>query len=303
MKPRSPLLYRFAQRRIDADEAVYRPLIATSSRVLSSPGGRAGAACLLLFLVIALFAPALTPYDPYELSPADAMQPPSIQHPAGTDRLGRDILTRIFHGTRISLQMGLISVGIGASLGVLLGLISGYFGGWIDSFLTFIMNILLALPGILLALVIMASLGPGLSNVMIAVGFSAMPSFARVTRGSTLAVKAKEYVQAAEAMGCSSFRIIARHILPNTLGPIIVMSTLWFATSILIGASVSYLGLGAEPAIPEWGAMVNEGRNYLRQAWWLSTMPGIAIMIIAIALNLLGDSLRDALDPRLRLHN
>lgn len=285
---------------VEARVDVVRRRSGTLRRVVRTPAGAVGVTLLAAMLLVALFAPVLTPYDPYVIDPTEAMQAPSWQHPAGTDRLGRDILTRILHGTRISIQMGFIGVGIGAILGIVFGLVSGYFGGWIDVVVTFILNVLLALPGILLALVIMASLGPGLENVMIAVGISAMPSFSRVVRGSTLSVRAKEYVQAAQALGCSALRIIVRHVLPNVLGPVIVMSTLWFATSILIGASVSYLGLGAEPPTPEWGAMVNEGRSFLRRAWWISTMPGIAIMVVAIALNLVGDSLRDALDPRMR---
>ena len=284
------------------ETVVVRRRAGTLKRVLRTPAGAVGSTFIAIMLVAALFAPSLTRYDPYTIAPTEAMQPPSWSHPAGTDRLGRDILTRILHGTSISIQMGLIGVGIGAILGLVFGLLGGYFGGWLDAVITFVLNVLLALPGILLALVIMASLGPGLENVMIAVGISAMPSFARVVRGSTLSVRAKEYVQAAQALGCSALRIIVRHVLPNVLGPVIVMATLWFATSILIGASVSYLGLGAEPPTPEWGAMVNEGRNYLRRAWWISTMPGIAIMVVAIALNLVGDSLRDALDPRMRTH-
>jgi peptide/nickel transport system permease protein len=183
--------------------------------------------------------------------------------------------------------------------GSLLGLVGGYFGGWTDTFVVLLVNIMLALPGILLALVIVAALGPGLRNIMIAVGISSIPSYARVVRGSTLAAKENAYIEAARVVGCSHLRIITRHILPNVIAPIIVLSTLGIAVAVLIGASVSFLGLGAKPPTPEWGIMVNDGRHFLRQAWWLSTLPGVAIMITAIALNLLGDSLRDALDPRL----
>jgi peptide/nickel transport system permease protein len=271
------------------------------ARILRSPGGLIGVSVLVLLLLAAMFAPYLTPYDPLALTPTSAMQPPSWQHPAGTDRFGRDILTRIIYGTRISLQVGLISVGIAALFGGMLGLLAGYFGGWVDTVIVFLINILLALPGILLALVIVAALGSGLHNVMIAVGISTIPSYARVVRGSTLSIRYRVYVDAAKAIGCSHRRILVRHILPNIVAPVIVLSTLGVATAVLIGASVSFLGLGAKPPTPEWGVMVNDGRSFLRQAWWLSTMPGLAIMITVIALNLLGDALRDALDPRLKL--
>jgi peptide/nickel transport system permease protein len=250
--------------------------------------------------VTALFAPFLTSYDPIAIVPSEALQPPSLRHPAGTDRFGRDILTRIIFGARISLRVGLISVSIAVAGGGLMGLLGGYYGGWVDNVMVFSINVLLALPGILLALVILAALGPGLENVMIAVGISSIPNFARVVRGSTLSAKGMEYVDAARALGCTDRRIILRHILPNVLAPVIVLSTLGIATAILVGAAVSYLGLGAKPPTPEWGVMVNEGRDFLRRAWWLSTMPGLAIMFTVIALNLVGDGIRDALDPRLR---
>jgi peptide/nickel transport system permease protein len=269
--------------------------------VLRSTGGQLGGLITALLILTAIFAPQVAPYDPIKISPAEALQPPSATHLAGTDRFGRDILTRIIYGTRISLRVGLISVGIAAVIGGLMGLLAGYYGGWVDNLVVLLINILLALPGILLALVIVAALGAGLENVMIAVGISSIPAYARVVRGSTLAAKASVYVESARVTGCTDARIIFRHILPNVTAPLIVLSTLGVATAILVGASVSYLGLGAEPPTPEWGIMVNEGRNYLRQAWWLSAMPGLAIMLTVIALNLLGDSLRDALDPRLRI--
>lgn len=277
------------------------PLVLAGRRVLRSRGGLLGLCILLALILLAIFAPYVSPYDPLALSPSEASQPPSWRHPAGTDRFGRDVLTRIFYGARISLRVGLISVAIAGLTGTALGLVSGYFGGWIDAGINLLINILLGLPGILLALVILAVLGPGLQNVMIAVGISAIPGYARLIRGNTLVLKEQEFVLAARALGVSDSRIILAHILPNVLGPLIVLSTLGVASAILVGASVSYLGLGAKPPTPEWGVMVNDGRNHLRQAWWLSTMPGLAIMITVIGLNLLGDALRDALDPRLRV--
>jgi len=270
------------------------------SRIIHSNGGIIGGGYLIILIFSAIAAPLLSPYDPIKMSPSEALQAPSWKHPAGTDRLGRDILTRIMFGARISLQMGFISVGIALIFGDFFGLIAGYFGGWVDSAIIFLTNILLALPGILLALVILATLGPGLSKVMIAVGISTIPNYIRVVRGSVLAAKESDYVQAARVIGSTDARIMFAHIAPNVFAPVIVLGTLGFATAILIGASVSYLGLGASPPTPEWGVMVSEGRNHLQRAWWLTTMPGLAIMVSVIALNLLGDSLRDALDPRLR---
>lgn len=268
-------------------------------RIVRSKGGMVGGAFVLMLVLLAIFAPYITPYDPIIISPTEALQPPSLKHLAGTDRFGRDLLSRIIFGTRISLRVGFIGVGIALTCGSLLGLLGGYFGGWVDNVVVLIVNIMLAMPGILLALVIVAALGPGLQNVMIAVGISSIPSYARVVRASTLTTKENAFIEAARVVGCKNQRIIIRHILPNVIAPIIVLSTLGVAIAVLIGASVSFLGLGAKPPTPEWGIMVNDGRNFLRQAWWLSTLPGLAIMLTAIALNLLGDSLRDALDPRL----
>lgn len=275
-------------------------LLPVLNRIIRSNGGVIGGGYFILLIIVAIAAPSLSPYDPIKMAPTEAAQPPSWEHPAGTDLLGRDVLSRIMFGARISLQMGLISTGIALIIGSFLGLLAGYFGGWVDSTITLLTNILLALPGILLALVILAALGPGLSKVMIAVGISTIPNFIRVVRGSVLSVKTADYVQAARVLGSTDARIMFVHIVPNIVAPIIVLGTLGFASAVLVGASVSYLGLGASPPTPEWGMMVSEGRNHLQRAWWLSTMPGLAIMLSVIALNLLGDSLRDALDPRLK---
>jgi peptide/nickel transport system permease protein len=228
------------------------------------------------------------------------MQPPSRAHPFGSDDVGRDILSRIIHGARISLSVGLIAVGIAGTLGVTLGLITGFYGGWLDDLILRGMDLLLAFPGILLALTIVAVLGPGLFNVMIAVGIADLPSFTRVTRGQTLSVREMDYVQGARAMGCSTARVLRRHVLPNVLPALIVLATLRVATAILTAAGLSFLGLGAQPPTPEWGAMLAMGRTFLRQAWWLTTFPGFAIMLTVMQINLLGDGLRDALDPKLR---
>jgi peptide/nickel transport system permease protein len=266
---------------------------------MQNRNGLIGGIIVTWLLLTAAFGPLLTPYNPLQVNPRQSMQPPSLQHPAGTDRLGRDILSRIIHGSRISLRMGFISVTIALLAGGALGLVSGYAGGRLDDVVSFLVNTVLALPGILLALVIIAAIGPGLENVMLAVGISAVPTFARVVRGNTLSLKERPFVEASRALGASDVAIVLRHILPNLVPPLIVLSTLGVATAILAGASVSYLGLGAQPPLPEWGSMVNEGRTHLRAAWWLSTMPGIAIMLTVLGLNLFGDGLRDLLDPRL----
>jgi len=266
-----------------------------------SSGGRLGGGIILLLVVCALFAPLVTPYDPIKMSPQDALSPPSLKHLAGTDRFGRDIMTRIIYGSRISLKVGFAGVSIAVVVGGMLGLLAGYYSGWVDGVICYFTNILLALPGILLALVVVAALGPGIFNVMIAVGISSIPNYIRVVRGRTLSIKEQEFVDAARVTGSSDARIIFRHILPNLFSAIVVLASMGFATAVLVGAAISFLGLGAQPPTPEWGIMVTDGRTMLRQAWWLSTMPGLAIMVTALAFNLLGDSLRDALDPRVRI--
>jgi peptide/nickel transport system permease protein len=208
---------------------------------------------------------------------------------------------RIIHGTKYSFQLGFISVGIAAFFGVILGLIAGYYGAWADSILMRLIDIMLAFPGILMALVVVAVLGPSLNNAMIAVGVSAIPSYTRLVRGSILAAKSYVYVEAARAVGCRDFRIVMRHLLPNIVAPIIVFSTLGIALAIITGSSLSFLGLGAQPPTPEWGAMLSTGRDYLRRQPWISTFPGLAIMVTVLAINLLGDGLRDALDPRMKM--
>lgn len=270
-------------------------------RLARNKGAMLGAAILLILVLSALFAPWVAPYDPIQISPSDALQPPSLKHLAGTDPFGRDILSRIIYGARISLRVGFISVAIAGVFGGLLGLYSGFYAGWLDQGVTLLVNIMLAFPGILLALSVMAILGPSLNNVMIAVGISSIPAYVRLVRGSVLSVKESEYIEAARLIGCSNVRIMLRHIVPNVMAPFIVLSTLGVASAILVGASVSFLGMGAQPPTPEWGLMINNVRSYLRIAWWMATFPGLAIMITVLALNLLGDGLRDALDPRLKI--
>lgn len=259
-----------------------------------------GAAIVLLEILIAIFAPFVAPRDPYEQVIYDALQPPSSTYWLGTDEVGRDILSRIIFGLRISLRVGLISVGIGGSVGVLLGLIAGYYGGHIDNLILRLVDVWLAFPGILLALAVIAVLGPSLFNVMIAVGLSSVPSYVRLTRGSVLSVREMDYVLGARSVGAPGYTIMLRHILPNVLPSIIVLSTLGVAGAILTAAALSFIGLGAQPPEPEWGAMLTVGRQFIRKAWWVTTFPGLAIMITVLGINLFGDGLRDALDPRLR---
>lgn len=257
-------------------------------------------AVILFLVIVAVFAEYIAPYDPLRQSFRKALQPPSIEHPFGTDDVGRDILSRVIFGAQISLRVGLIAVSISASLGVLLGLIAGYYGGWVDTVISQVTDTLLAFPGLLLALAIIAVLGPSLFNVMIAVGIGNVPVYIRVTRASTLSVRERDYITAARTIGCRGIRIILRYVLPNVIPPILVLATLGVAGAILTAAGLSFIGLGAQPPTPEWGAMLTQGRQYLQRAWWFTLFPGLAIMITVLAINTFGDALRDALDPRLR---
>ncbi len=253
-----------------------------------------------IFTVCAILAPWLAPYDPTDASLRERRQPPSWEHPLGTDELGRDLLSRLLWGARISMLIGLIAVGIGVALGVPLGALSGYYGGRFDLLVQRLVDIMLAFPGILLAIAIVAVLGVGLENVMIAVGIASVPIYVRLVRGSILTLKEQEYVLAARALGASDGRIIFRHLLPNCLGPILVQSTLQIATAILWAAGLGFLGLGAQPPTPEWGTMLSKGRVFIRVAPHLTLFPGLAIFLLVLGFNLLGDGLRDALDPRMR---
>lgn len=269
-------------------------------RFLRNRGAVIGAWTLALWVIVALFAPFLAPYDPTD-TVAMARQPPSAEFWFGTDTLGRDVFSRVLVGAQVSLQLGLISVGLGAVPGVLLGLIGGYAGGIVDTLISRFVDALLAFPSILLALVIIAALGPSLPNVMIAVGIGTIPLYARLTRGSVLGVKRLPYVEAARIVGNPAHRIMLRHVLVNCYAPIVVLSTLQVGNAILVGSGLSFLGLGAQPPTPEWGLMSAEGRDVLRRAWWISTFPGIAILSVVVACNLVGDGLRSALDPRMRV--
>ncbi len=261
-----------------------------------------GLAVLSLFVLAAIFAPYLTPYDPIKTDFRVALDAPSAEHFLGADQLGRDNFSRILHGSRISLAIGFISVAIGMVIGVPIGALSGYFGGKFDLLIQRVIDILIAFPGILLAIVVVTILGVGVENVMIAVGIASVPIYTRLVRGSVLSVKEQGYVAAAKALGIGDARIIIRHIMPNCLGPIIVQSTFQIATAILWAAGLGFLGLGAQAPDPEWGRMLSDGRQYIRTAHHLTTYPGVAIFFMVLGFNLIGDGMRDALDPRSRKH-
>jgi peptide/nickel transport system permease protein len=259
-----------------------------------------GVGIIALLVLVAAFAPFLAPFDPIEVSPGEALTGPSLQHLMGTDYIGRDIFSQVVFGSRMTLHVGFVSVAIGALSGTILGLCAGYYTRWADGLIMRVMDMMLAFPGILLAMVIVAVMGTGLTKVMIAVGISTIPIYTRLARGSVLTVKEMPYVEAARTVGCGDMRVIFLHLLPNILSPLIVVSTLGMGRAIISAAALSFLGLGAQPPTPEWGAMVSAGRNYLRGAWWISSFPGLAIMIAVMAINMVGDGLREALDPRLR---
>lgn len=258
------------------------------------------------FFLMAIFAPILSPHNPVETSLYDQLKPPvwhatgTWKNILGTDELGRDTLSRIIYGARVSLTVAIVSVGIAFSLGTLLGCISGYYKGFWDSLIMRIMDMILAFPYLLLAIVVVAFLGPSLENAMMAIGITYVPRFARIVRGSVLEECQKDYVMAARAVGARDWRIIFIGILPNCLGPLIVQTTLSMASAILDAAALSFLGLGAQPPTPEWGGMIARSRALILRASWVMTFPGIAILLAVLGFNLLGDGLRDALDPRLR---
>ena len=282
------------------------PFFDQAEKLISNRTGLAGLIIIVFFVLSALLAPWISPHDPVQNSLYDQLKPPvwaqggATENLLGTDDLGRDILSRILWGARVSLTVGVVSVSIGLFFGSVLGALSGFYKGWLDSIIMRFMDILLSFPHILLAIVIVAYLGPGLRNAMIAIGIISIPRFARIVRASVLEEYEKDYVMAVKALGARDTRIIFNAILPNCLAPIIVQASLGFGSAILDAAGLSFLGLGAQPPIPEWGAMIAMGRTLILRAWWVMTLPGIAILLAVLGFNLLGDGLRDALDPRLR---
>ncbi len=261
-------------------------------------GAQVGLAVVALFALLAIFASALAPSGPADASLSRRLERPSREHWLGMDQQGRDLLSRIIYGGRVSLIIGVIAVGVAGTLGVPLGAIAGYRGGWLGHGLMALVDVLLSFPAILLAIVVVALFGPGIRNAMIAIGVAQMPIYARLMRAEVIRLRAETFIEAARAIGLSERRILARHILPNALGPLIVQSTLNLAGAILSAAYLGFLGLGAQPPTPEWGAMLSDGRTYLRTAPHVAIYPGVAVMLVVLAFNLLGDGLRDALDPR-----
>ena len=257
-----------------------------------------GSIILLAFVALAVFAPLIAPYDPLANDYNALLSPPTKEHLCGTDNLGRDILSRIIYGARISLRVSLVSVAIATAMGVLLGVAAGFYGGVVDIIISRVLEVMFAFPEVLLALLIMSILGPSLNNIMIAIGIVYTPIFARITRGAVL--KDSLYVEAATTMGVRKSTIITRHILPNILSPIIVQVTLSLAFAILSEAALSFLGIGVEPDVPSWGMMLNYGKTWIELAWWVGVFPGVAIALSVLGFNVLGDGLRDILDPRLR---
>ncbi len=265
-----------------------------------SPLAMVGTVLVILFLFVALFAPMLAPYDPIKQDLNNILQPPSKEHPFGTDTLGRDILSRIIYGARISLIVGVLVVTISSIIGIVAGLISGFFGGYIDLIIMRITDLFLSFPALILAMAIAGALGPSLTNTMIAISLVWWPPYARLIRGQVLTVKHKEFVEAATALGQSNLRIMFTHVLPNSLTPAIIQATMDLGAVILTAAGLSFIGFGAQPPTPEWGSMISLGRNYFLKQWWLATFPGLAILITVVGFNLLGDGIRDLLDPRIR---
>ncbi|MEG0069473.1 nickel transporter permease [Cetobacterium sp.] len=261
-----------------------------------------GLGILIIIILLAVFADQLANYDQVVIKQNLKMRlkPPSAQHWLGTDEFGRDIFARLIHGARVSLKVGVVAVGIAIVAGGFLGAIAGYYGGKLDNIIMRVMDIFLAVPSILLAIAIVSALGPNLINLMVAISISSIPRYARIVRASVLSIRDQEFIEAAKAIGASDARIILRHIIPNSLAPVIVQGTLGVASAILSTAGLSFIGLGIQPPAPEWGSMLSGGRQYLRYAWWVTTFPGVSIMITILSLNLLGDGLRDALDPRLK---
>lgn len=270
------------------------------------PAAVAGAIVLGLVCAVALTAPWIAPHDPLQQALDRRLRPPgwsaggTAAHPLGSDHLGRDILSRLMYGARISLLVGLSAVAISGVIGVALGLVAGYYGGRLDAVLMRLVDIQLAFPFILLAISIVAVLGAGLRNVILVLGIGSWMYYARLVRGQVLSLREREFVLAAQALGAPSPTIIVRHVLPNVVTPVIIVGTFGVATNVITEASLSFLGLGVEPTIPTWGAMLADGRNYISRAWWLTTFPGLAILLTVLSINLLGDWLRDHLDPRLR---
>ena len=277
-----------------------QPRGAAWRRLWRRPTARVGIVIVAVFLGLTVAAPLLAPYSPYDQDFANTLQPPSAEHVFGTDQYGRDVLSRVMYGSRTALLSIVVADGLALVLGCALGLIAGFFGTWLDSAIMRVVDVLLAFPYLLLALIIVAALGPSLLNSMIAIGIVYTPQYARLIRGQVLSVKTTEFVLAARAIGARRARIILRHILPNSFTPVLVMATLQAGTVVVETAGLSFLGLGAQPPSPDWGAVLADGQGYFLSAWWIATFPGLAIFAVVLGFNLVGDALRDHFDPRRR---
>ncbi|MCW3992181.1 MAG: ABC transporter permease [Candidatus Bathyarchaeota archaeon] len=265
-----------------------------------SPLSMVGLVIISALILIAVFAPYLAQYDPIEQDLPNRLQAPCREHPFGRDQLGRDMLSRILHGSRISLMIGIIVVSISATTGTFLGVVAGYLGGRIDEIVMRVTDMFLAFPSLILAMAISAALGRSLENTVIAIGMVAWPRYARLARGQALSVKEAQFIEAVRSLGASRKRIIFSHVLPQCLPPIIIQATLGMGGIILTAAGLGFIGFGAQPPTPEWGIMISDGRNFIMREWWVSTFPGLAMLLVVLGFNLLGDGLRDVLDPRLR---
>ncbi|MCP4168877.1 MAG: ABC transporter permease [Chloroflexi bacterium] len=271
-------------------------------RLLQQRDAMVGLVLLLILVFTVVAAPLLTSKDPLEINPSARFQPPSWENPMGTDNVGRDIYTRFLYGGRISLRVGLIATTLGAAIGIVLGVFAGFYGGRVDGTISWAIEVLLAFPGILLALAVIATLGPGLTNMMIAVGIAFIPSFMRLARAEVLHVREQQYMEAARSIGAKDLWMMRRHILPYILRPLLVLATLGIGNAILAGAALSFLGLGTQPPTPEWGVMLSSGRSFIRQAWWITVFPGLGIFLTILAVNLFGDRLGDILAADTQLH-
>ncbi len=282
---------KFIQKSIGAKQP------STISRLLHNFNFTVGMVILILLIAMAVLAPLIATTDVNEANPLTTFIKPGIEHPMGTDNIGRDVWSRFVFGGRVSLVVGLAAMVIGMILGSLLGVVAGFYGSWVDSILSWLTEVLMAFPGILLALTVMAILGPGLSNVIIAVGVGSIPQFMRMARSSVMKTRELDYIDAARVIGCTDARILFIHVLPNILRPLIVLATLGIGGAILEGASLSYLGLGAQPMTPEWGSMLSSGRAYLNNAWWISVFPGVGIFLAILSINMIGEGLNEVIDP------
>lgn len=282
----------------DKENLIKSPLKVKIKKFSKNKRAVIGLSVVIIFIILAIIAPIISPYNPIEQNMGERLHSPSATHIFGTDEFGRDIFSRVLYGTRISLATGVVSVLVAVIFGVIFGTLSGYFGGIVDTVIMRIMDVFMAFPSFLLALAIVSILGPGMVNVMIAIGVYSIPNFSRIARSAVISIKNMEYIEATVSMGGKHSYIMLKHVIPNSISPIVVIATLRIATAIISAAGLSFLGMGAQPPTPEWGAMLSSGREYLRTAPHLSTIPGLAIMLLVLGFNMFGDGLRDALDSK-----